>query len=158
MCKLHFNIFSISFQYLGEEINENEAKTTARYEFKKNIENKARKRVFEDLNKIKESHSKVKNIHYKTFESQEYMKSSSLTNNEISLLFAMRSRTMRSVINNFGNNVNCSLGCSTLESQEHWIICQKTFSNKNTKIMYTDMFGNLTKQVNIVKLLSQLEE
>ena len=86
------------------------------------------------------------------------MKSSCLTNNEISLLFAMRSRTMRSVINNFLNNVNCSLGCSTLESQEHWIICQKTFSNKNTKIMYTDMFGNLTQQVKIVKLFSQLEE
>ena len=39
------NMLKEDFQYLGEEINENEAKTTARYEFKKNIKSKVRKRV-----------------------------------------------------------------------------------------------------------------
>ena len=41
---------------------------------------------------------------------------------------------MRSVINNFEINVNCSLECSTLESQEHWIIFQTASLTKNTQI------------------------
>ena len=77
---------------------------------------------------------------------------------EVSLLFALRSRTMKSVINNFGMKVNCSLGCSTLESQEHWLLCQETLANENTPIVYSDIFGNITEQMNIVKLFSKLEE
>ena len=114
--------------------------------------------MFIDLNLIKETHSKEQNIQYKTFETQEYMKNNNLTNNEVSLLFAMRTRTMRSVKNNFGMNINCSLGCPTPENQEHWLLCQETTSNKNTSIKYSDIFGSITEQINIVKRFSQLEE
>ena len=65
---------------------------------------------------------------------------------------------MRSVKNNFGMELNCSLGCLTPENQEHWILCQETSSNRNTTIEYNDMFGNLQDQMNIVKLYSKLEE
>ena len=70
----------------------------------------------------------------------------------------MKSRTMRSVKNNFGINVNCSLGCLTPENQEHWLSCKETSSNINTSIEYSDMFGSFLQQMSIVRLYSQLEE
>ena len=81
-----------------------------------------------------------------------------LTNQEVSNLFSLRTRTFRNVPNNFGQNNNCSLGCSEIDSQEHWILCSKTISNKQTQVQYSDLYGNLEKQVSIVKLFSKLEE
>ena len=152
------NLLKEDFKYIGQDLNEEEAKSTGRTEYKKVIKSKVREKVFIDLNLIKETHSKVQNIQYETFETQEYMKNNNLTNNEVSLLFALRTRTMRSVKNNFGLNLNCSLGCPTPENQEHWLLCQETTSNKNTSIKYSDIFGSITEQINIVKLFSQLEE
>ena len=152
------NYLKDDFEYLGEEVNEEEAMATPRSEYKKLIKDRVRQKVFEDLKAIQSSHSKVKDIFYDTFKIQEYMKNHILTNHEISLLFSLRSRTMRSVVNNFGRNINCSLGCSKPENQEHWLSCGKTASNKNTDIVYSDIFGSLTQQTNVVKLFAQLEE
>ena len=107
---------------------------------------------------VQQSHSKVKEIQYTNFQIQEYMITPKLTNQEVSTLFSLRTRTFRSVPNNFGQNRNCVLGCSVIDSQEHWIMCSKTISNKQTQVQYSDIYGNLQKQVQIVKLYSKLEE
>ena len=86
------------------------------------------------------------------------MKSHTLTNHEVSLLFSLRCRTFKNVKNNFGKKENCSLGCLTLEDQEHWLICDKTTTNMNTEVQYNDLFGTLTQQITIVKMFSQLDE
>jgi hypothetical protein len=152
------NILKEDFRYISEEVNEEDAKSISKFEYKKNIKNKIRQRVFEELKQVKDTHSKVRNIQYESFEIQEYMKNSVLTNQEISLLFSMRSKTMRSVKTNFGITAKCSLGCLTPENQEHGLVCQKTLANRNTNIEYSDMFGSFTQQISIVKLNSQLEE
>ena len=105
--------------YLGEEVIEEKAKTTSEVDYKKTITDQVGQKVFEDLKKVKSSHNKVKHICYHTFKTQEYMKSNSLTNQEISLLFSLRSRIMRSIVNNFERNIICSLGCLTPKDQEH---------------------------------------
>ena len=89
---------------------------------------------------------------------QEYINSHMLTNHEVSLLFSLRSRTMRSVRNNFGLKLDCPLGCSIVENQEHWLVCTHTNGNTNTQVQYSDLFGSLQEQIEIVKLYSQLEE
>ena len=53
-----------------------------------------------------------------------------LTKQEVSLLFTFRTKTLITVSNNFGQKKNCVLGCSTIENQEHWIVCLNTISNK----------------------------
>ena len=83
------NILKEDFKFIGEEVNEEEAKVTTKIEYKKRIRNKVRQKVFDELKQIKETHSKVRNIHYEQFKIQEYMKSNCLTNNEISLLFSL---------------------------------------------------------------------
>ena len=76
----------------------------------------------------------------------------------MSLLFSLRCGTFKNVKNYFGKKENCSLGCLTLEDQEHWLICDKTTTNMNTEVEYNYLFGTLTQQIKIVKILSQLEE
>ena len=93
------------------------------------IKKKVRDQVFIDLKELQKTHSKVKEIQYKTFKLQEYMSTPKLTNQEVSLLFTLRTRTLRNVSNNFGQKKNCVLGCSTIENQEHWIVCLNTISN-----------------------------
>ena len=79
-------------------------------------------------------HIKVREICYKTFKTQEYMNSHVLTNYEVSLLFALRSRTFRNVKTNVGVKLNCPLGFPILDSQEHWLLCKHTNTNQNTQI------------------------
>ena len=55
-----------------------------------------------------------------------------LTNQEVSIVFSLRTRTFRSVSNNFVEKKTYSLGCSEIDSQEYWILCSKTLSNKQT--------------------------
>ena len=100
----------------------------------------------------------MKDIQYDTFKIQSYMKSHILTNHEVSLLFSLRSRTFRGVKNNFGMKDRCSLGCPTLEDQEHWLMCGKTTFNINTDIQYSQLYGTLEQKINIVKLISLFED
>ena len=146
------------FALIGEEINEKIAQDTSSQDYKKIIKERIRQKVFNNLKAIQESHTKVKDIQYDTFKIQSYMKSHILTNHEVSLLFSLRSRTFRGVKNNFGMKDRCSLGCPVLEDQEHWLMCGKTTFNSNTDIQYSQLYGTLEQQINIVKLFSLLEE
>ena len=146
------------FELIGEYTNEKLAKETSKVEYKNFIKRSVREKVFQNLKKTQQTHTKVKQISYNTFKLQDYMKHHILTNHEVSLLFSLRCRTFNSVKNNFGQKENCSLGCITLEDQEHWLECEKTNRNKNTEVKYAHLFGTLTEQVTIVKLFSQLIE
>ena len=146
------------FAFIEKDVNEEEARSNSKIEYKKVIKTLVKEKVFEKLKNIQDRHSKVKEMIYNTFKIQEYMISSSLTNSEVSFLFSLRSRTVKSVKNNFGRNDNCSLGCFSSENQEHWLDCDQTRSNQNTPVKYSDIYGTLTQQTNIVKLFIQLEE
>ena len=58
------NILKEDFKYIREEVNEEDAKSTSKFEYKKNIKNKIRQKVFEDLKQVKQTHNKVRNIQY----------------------------------------------------------------------------------------------
>jgi hypothetical protein len=146
------------FKYIKEDINETEAKEKTKHEYKTLIKKKVRQQVFLVLKVVQQSHSKVKEIKYNRFQTQEYMMTPLLTNQEVSTLFSLRTRTFRSVYNNFGQKKNCVLGCSVIDSQEHWITCSKTLANQQTQVKYSDIYGDIHKQVQIVKLFSKLEE
>ena len=90
------------FKFIGEDVNETEAVEKSKFEYKTMIKKKVKLKVFENLKNVQQSHSKVREICYKTFQVQDYMSSHVLTNHEVSLLFALRTRTVRNVANNFG--------------------------------------------------------
>ena len=90
------------FEFIGEEVNEKLARETTKVDYKNIIKSKIRDEVFKVLKTTQGTHTKVNQIVYNTFKIQEYMKSHMLTNHEVSLLFALRCRTFKSVKNNFG--------------------------------------------------------
>ena len=81
-----------------------------------------------DLQEIQASHSKVNDIKYQIPKIQPYMTSPLLNKEEIVLLVALRSHTIRGMKKNFSTwykpNLSCALGCSEEDSQSHVINCK----------------------------------
>ena len=87
------------FIFIEEEFTEEYDKKNSKTEYKIIVEQKVRNKVFAKLKETQRKHIKVSEICYNTFKVQEYMSSHILTNNEVSLLFGLRSRTLRSIKN-----------------------------------------------------------
>ena len=146
------------FEFIGENFTEEYAKRNTQSEYKSLIKQMVRSRVFDKLEETQSTRTKVSDICYNTFTRQEYRNSHELNNHKVSILFSLRSRTFKSVKNNFGMQLNCSLGCLILENQEHWLCCKHTTNNNNTQICYDYLYGSLEQQIEIVQLYSKLEE
>ena len=118
---------------IGEALNIELIEITSKEDFKAGVKNKIRNAALNDLNKVKESHSKVKHIKFTELKMQEYLKSPTFTDEETSLLFALRSRTNESFKANFRNLYNnvvpCPLDCweneETVEdTQPHLLVAR----------------------------------
>ena len=105
--------------------------------YRKTIKTKVREAAFKYLKNKQQTHSKVKDIKYDKLETQPYLKSYLFSNEETSLLFALRTKTARMFKGNFSNlfggKVECPLKCWDLamhepapqDSQEHILVCKK---------------------------------
>ena len=136
--------------------------------YRKTIRNKIREAALKYLQAKQQTHSKVKNIKYTGLETQDYLKSPIFSNEETSLLFALRTRTARSFKANFSNlyggRVECPLKCWNLslhepppkDDQEHLLVCNKvTITNPNMalgKVTYDDLFGDIARQKEVISL------
>ena len=125
------------------------------------------------LNKIKEKHSKVRNISHETLKMQNYLKSNrqKITSEESQIVFKMRSRVTNVKINLKGNfeNLLCSVCNNENESQQHIIECKEISKHKKNvtkRLDYEKLFGeNVRKQMEIandfiesMKIKSKLEQ
>ena len=135
---------------------------------------KVKEAAFQYLKSKLKNHSKVKNIEYSKLETQKYLTSQLFNNTETSLLFGLRTKTVRDFKANFSNlyggNTECPLKCWNLkfnepapaDTQEHLIFCKniKIFSNNisPSKAEYNDMFGDVYKQKEIISLFAELLE
>ena len=135
------------------------------------IKKQIRNAAFEELLKKKKEHSKVSDIMYETFQAQPYVKSPTFTNDDVSLLAALRSHTVRGIRCNFQNlykpNLNCPLKCWTVgepppqDTQEHVLSCTRLKLGQdstvaNSQISYDDIYGDLVKQKEVTNLFKQL--
>ena len=76
---------------------------------KKLVKIKAREAAFKYLVEKKNKHSKVKDIQYKELKTQNYLKSTLFSNDEATLLFALRTKTSEHFKANFHNlNKSCT--------------------------------------------------
>ena len=125
--------------------------------------------AFNHLINIQKGLSKVMDIKYDKLAAQNYLSSPTFSNTDVSLLAAVRSHTLRGIRCNFKNmyqDTNCPLECwepNSLpykDTQEHLLSCAQleldTNTIANTKISYSDIYGNVCKQKSIVSLFNQV--
>ena len=87
-----FYLIKKDFELIGEAVNEEQIASTSKETFKKNIKSKISLAALQYLKDKQKYHSKVKDISYESLKIQPYMKSSIFLNEEICLLFAIRSK------------------------------------------------------------------
>ena len=113
------------------------------------------------LNNIKNGHNKIKHIQYKKLRFQPYILIQNLTDNDVNILFSLRSRMIqvkRNFKNNFKQNLQCSFGCKVEENQQHQLECKTILDILgDEKFMlaeceYSDIFGKLEDQEKIIKI------
>ena len=106
----------------------------------------------------------MKQIGYKKLQTQPYILSENLTNEEVNNLFAIRSRMIKVKMNfpkQHKDNNLCSLGCKVEEDQRHLLECEIILDKMEDKfslaeLEYSDLFGTLTEQVQIAKAFSNI--
>ena len=151
------------FDLIGEIVDDSKIKVMKKKKYKKMIKEKITKAAFEFLQAKKNSHSKVKNIIYDKLNPQTYIKNNELSNEEVRLLFRLRSETTDVKLNfktKFKDDLSCSLGCSEDETQEHLLHCKplndKLSDEQQQNIVeYNDIFDD-KKQPAAVMLFMKL--
>ena len=141
--------------------------------FKKQVKDTIRNIAFDELLDMQKQHSKILAIDYEKFEAQPYLKSSMFTNDDVSLLAALRSHTVRGIRCNFKNlykpNIYCPLKCWSADSapvedtQQHLLACSKlhsvhTNTVANKRIEHNDIYGDTASQKAVVSLFHKLIE
>ena len=150
MIKDDFKMCSITY-------NEHEITSSHNEQYKKLIKTNLEKAAFNVLITKQQSHSKVRDIKYNKLEIQPYLKSTQFSNDDVSLLAALRTHTVRGIRVNFkklyNNNTLCPLKCSPSspqqDTQEHLLVCSKLVnSNELTHrvISHDDIYGNVSQQ------------
>ena len=153
----------IDVEALEIHFDESHIQNSTKIEHKKMIKNSIRKHVFSNLKEQQTKHSKIREICYKSFKIQDYLKCHILNNQEVSLLFSLRSKTAKEFKANFPYNQNplCPMGCQIPDSQEHCLDCEKLNCNDtlNRSIKYEDIFSSdIMKQAAVTKLFASLLE
>jgi hypothetical protein len=128
--------------------------------FKTHLKQKISEAAFTDLLKIKDTHSKGKEIKYTKFELQDYMKNNHFTTEEKLFLFSLRSRTTNSRANfrSMHENTMCNLCEANVDQTDfHLIDCSKIIQNcqqlhNDVETEYEDLFAHSEKQLKATRL------
>ena len=152
------------FQLIEENFDEDILKNMSKYQYKKFVKDRIGKAAFKYLEGEKNKHSKIRDIKYKNLKIQSYILSDQLSNEDVCMLFALRSRMIkvkRNFSNQFGQNLSCTLGCRFEESQNHLLKCEYILNKMDDKDVltdceYSDLFGNIEEQVEIAKIFSEI--
>ena len=129
--------------------------------FMRVIKEKIRTKTFENMEKIKNSHTKVKNIEHQGMKIQKYLQPNSckIRKEEAQLIFKLRCRTVRVKRNLKGmfDDMNCTACGLEEETQEHVLICSKLTNNKgDMNVKYEKLFnGTVSEKLMIAKMFKE---
>ena len=134
--------------------------------YKDKVKSKVRHAAFTNLMKEKVSHSKMDNIQYTSLQLQEYLYSPLFDSESSQMLFALRTRTVRGVKNDFRGmfaDVLCPLGCGNSDTLENILTCSVLQNKLNSEhlvtnaVKFEDIYSpDVTKQRQITELYLQL--
>ena len=124
-------------------------KTKTKSQAKNYIKEKIRSKTFENLQAVQKTHSKVKDIKYTEYKMQNYLKNSKMNYEEATLLFALRSQTVKDIKLNTKtfsqNDKMCPLCLKFEDTQKHCIECPQLKSVRDQfkdDIKYDHIFSN----------------
>ena len=138
-------------------MNIEEIKNMKQTSFEGMVKENIRINAFERLEKIKNSHSKVKEIEYKVLKIQKYLQPNKvkITKDECKLIFKLRCKVMDVKANMKKMYVSLECGACGVdqETQEHILECEKLCKkednhNYNYKKLYN---GTVSEKLNIAK-------
>ena len=120
-------------------------------DFKSIVKKKMRKHVLDELNTMKEGHSKVRDIVHGSMKGpQDYLTSGNLSNKHSSLLFNLRSKSSNEFKGNFQSNMQhfkCFACNSSDDTQDHSLICHEVRKHITEdqrdfidSVVYADLF------------------
>ena len=136
-------------------------KTMRKSNFMSIIKDKIQMQTFQDMEKIKSSHTKVKEIEHENMKMQKYLQANSckITKEEAQLIFKLRCRTINVKRNLKGiyDNLNCTACGTEEETQEHVLKCEELNKNKEkNNVEYSKLFnGTVVEQLKIAKTFKE---
>ena len=145
-----------------KEYNEEQVARKTKSEFKQEVKIKINNSAFKYLINKQKTHTKIKEIEYSELKIQEYITTHNMTNNEKSLLFSLRSNTIKNIKNNFHtwykDNIECPL-CDKPDTQQHCMECEKILAeceDAKQHIKYKHIFGDSSEQIEVTKYFGTL--
>ena len=126
-------------------------------EYKKLIKSAVYDTAFNELQLLKESHSKVRENSYTDLKHmQPYFSNRKISNRQISLIFALRCKTIRNIKANFPNmysSLLCPLCKASEDTQEHLMMCTvlQNILPLNNHIVYEHMGGTQDQQADFLR-------
>ena len=124
--------------------------------------------IFNELCKIQQTHMKVKHIKYQgLFKPQDYLTNNMFTNEQSSLLFNLRFRSVKGFRDNlhgmYGGNYECPLCGNHTDTQENGLKCDVIIQHLSKQeqdllpnIQYNDIFGEPHDQLTITELYQKI--
>jgi hypothetical protein len=141
-------------------MSEYDIKKISKDKLKKILKSRVTEAAFKYLISLKQSHSKMENVKYEQFEMSSYLKSPLFKIDDISLLLALKTRTVRGIRNDFGGlypDKTCPLGCGDLDTLQNILTCSVLQKDDNSTdistsvINYEDIFCGDMKDMNKVE-------
>ena len=151
-------MISEDFYKMGIDMTDEQIVQMQELDYKKLIKNKVNSTAFNELEQLKEGHSKVRDNIYTDFKHiQPYFLNRNITNRQMSLMFSLRSKTLRSIKSNFPkmySSILCPL-CETHEdTQENVIMCKVLLHilPLSSHIEYGHMNGSTEQQTEFLQV------
>ena len=114
------------------------------WEWKKIVKNAVREAAFNYLIELQQGHSKYKSVKHLTFKMQSYLNDHTMSMDDISFLFAMRTRTIRGIRNDFGNMYGtnmCPLCNQHVDTIPALMECQELMAVPRSGAQYQDIYS-----------------
>ena len=141
------------FESIGVQINEEQIASTSTKDYKSFIKKKVRKSALLCLEQIKSGHSKVREYKYLNFNKpQQYLTSKLFSNKQCALMFALKSKSVRGIRENFRNmysdNTLCPVCERCADTQNHLIHCKvlQDIIPLTNEVCFSDIEGSLEEQ------------
>ena len=155
-------------EMINLSMSDEEIKSLKKVKFKQIIRNKIRIAACKSLNKKKENHSKMNGLKYTKLEKAVYLGSPLFNSENVKLLLALRTRTVKGIKNDFRGMFTdnlCPLSCDSPDTLQHLLECpvvQQCHTSQDVSashVRYTDVFsGDTVKQKQATQLYSELLE
>ena len=152
------NIVRKDMEEMDIKFSDDEISMMSKTDFKSIVKKKMRKHVLDELNTMKEGHSKVRDIVHGSMDGpQDYLTSGNLSNKHGSLLFNLRSKSSNEFKGNFQSSMQhfkCFACNSSDDTQDHSLICHEVRKHITEdqrdlidSVVYADLFGPLDRKI-----------